>query len=113
MKTMGKKLTKIADSLKSGFNGLMGLFKETSPTSLMRFMSFFMFFFAIFEIQYIVSMYGNSLDANHIFLIGILLTFAFFPKVAQKVIEKKYDVLEKQIESKKTDKTESITEHVI
>jgi ABC-type dipeptide/oligopeptide/nickel transport system permease subunit len=109
---MGKKLTKISDAFKSGFTGIMGLFKETSATSLMRFMSFFMFFFSLFEIQYIMVNYGTALEANHIFLIGILLTFSFFPKVAQKVIEKKYGVLEKEIEAKKTTSNSPIG-HVI
>jgi hypothetical protein len=93
-------LYKIGDFIKDFFTGFTGLFSETSPTSMMRFMSFFMFWFCIYEIHYIVVTYGNDLDYNHMLLIAMLLTFSFFPKVAQKVIEKKYELLEKEAKDK-------------
>lgn len=97
---MKKFFKELGDKLKSAFKGFLGLFSETSPTSLMRFMSFFMFWFSLYETHYIISNYGKDLTWEQITLICIFYTFAFFPKVAQKVIEKKYNLLEKQLKEK-------------
>jgi len=91
------------DGVKKAVSNFLGIFTETSTTSLMRFMSFFMFWFALYETHFIVSQYGKNLTTNQIFLIGILYVFSFFPKVAQKVIEKKYDVLEKKLKQQKSE----------
>jgi len=96
---MKKLLSNLGINIKEGFKTFIGIFSETSPTSMMRFMSFFIFWFSIYEIDYIIRIYGKNLDQNHIFIIVALLVFSFFPKVAQKAIEKKYELLEK--ESKK------------
>jgi hypothetical protein len=86
---MKKFFNNIGNSIKDIFKNFIGIFSETSPTSMMRFMSFFIFWFSIYEIDYILKTYGNNLDQNHIFIIVALLVFSFFPKVAQKAIEKK------------------------
>jgi len=94
-------LKKIFTDLREGFIKFLGIFTETSITSLMRFMSFFIFWFAMFETNYIITNYGESLTSNQIFLILTLFAFAFFPKVLQKIIEKKYNVKEKELENEK------------
>jgi len=90
-------MEKIFNFIKKNISGFGNFFSEKSPLSMMRFMSFFMFWFAIYEIDVVIRTYGSNIQPNHIVLIGILLTFAFFPKVAQKIIEKKYDALEKEV----------------
>lgn len=84
--------------IKKGLASFFGIFSETSPNSLMRFMSFFLFIFSLFETHFILkNNLGTNLTGNHVIVICILLAFSFFPKVVQKVVEKKYNVLEKKV----------------
>jgi len=88
-------------NIKNSLSSFFGIFSETSPNSLMRFMSFFLFIFSLFEIHFILkNNLSTNLTGNHVIITCILLAFAFFPKVVQKVIEKKYDVIQKKLKEK-------------
>jgi hypothetical protein len=109
---MKKFFNGIKDFLSESLKGFTGLFSEVSPTSLMRFMSFFLFWFSLYETHYIVAKYGKDLNSNQILLILILFSFSFFPKVVQKIIEKKYDALEKQATASLKSNKNNIEENV-
>lgn len=92
---------KILEQIKNAISKTFGIFSEISPLSLMRFMSFFMFWFALYETYFIIKTFGNKLNENHILIILIMFAFAFFPKVVQKIIEKKYKKIDNDYDNEK------------
>ena len=64
---------------------MLDFLKDNTPTSLMRLMSWIILLVSLFVIVY--QTINNNID---VWFIITLLGFAFFPKVMQKLIEKKF-----------------------